>query len=718
MKFARLEVLDNGAPKQIASTDPMPIQKKIEKGQFYITSEQICLDSNQHADVDYYQDMAALKPLLMIFPNDQSPHVAILHGSPQLKRQVVISIWDILQNREVARIKTGLPVHEINLMLESGSKNCRKFSLTSRQISLVNLNDDNANEIEFFKWTLDFLQQKEAGAEAERKFCEIDSEKKQGLVIDPELQPDESKDNLDITLMTCHQSNQSDLHILQLRIFEGWLSDKRCSMILIDGNSDQPRILKRLPLPFAEMAIAPSSKNFPSIKDFKNEKFIFYQTHTESHADPSPKRPSKLWFFDMTVQKVINEYKDQDICELTEQPCCSSSNSVTENHSSCSYDARFDLKQNQFVIVKDFLAGFAVYSYEESGLKAPKLIHKGSMFFHYSRFILLNGIIYASCMKEPEMMPMNPDAIGQNYEHDNLEIIAADLQTRQAQTLACFGASTAENSKLLLNETHRKITYVPNDHWIMKPCLSSVNDHVFTFQSNRSALIKVDFSQNAESIAITESTVMYEAQQEQEKKLRKAGNIKKKAQEKKIALEENREKMVQKYLNSDEHSIEGTIINWNRTYGFLKPSGEAKVLGNIFAHYSNMINPPPKTSIRNGLWIKGKLSKNEEKSKFMAVDIVFIDKPGSNNEENRHNGASGHHSTNGGTVRHHHANGAGSRHYQSNGGGASANYHNNGANRRRGGRGGARGHGGRGRGRGRGRGGGGFSKASHYNKHE
>jgi len=258
------------------------------------------------------------------------------------------------------------------------------------------------------------------------------------------------------------------------------------------------------------------------------------------------------------------------------------------------------------------------------------MIQKGSMFCplsNRSTFLLLNGIIFGTCQKEAEMMPLTPDV--HRYEHDNdaMELIAVELEVKQTQTLTSFGVSREENSKLLLNETHRSITYELKDHFSGWPTLRSVTDSVLVMQSTKSAYIKIDFSIGPEDIAITEANAMYAKQMEKEKALKRAEETKRKAKAKEKAMKEAKEKIVQKYFNSDEHTVQGPIYNWKRSWGFMRPKGEAKVLENIFVHFSNIVDPPPRKTIKNGLWVKCKVTKDEGHNNFKAVDIMIVPKP-------------------------------------------------------------------------------------------
>ena len=114
MKFARLEILDQGIPKQLSasqSSSESPVRKRIEKGQFQITNHAVEVDRD--------------KALFMVFSEEQSPYLAIaLHGFNDC---VLVCIWDMDKNKEIAKIHTGLgkklfifiipKVFSINLLL-------------------------------------------------------------------------------------------------------------------------------------------------------------------------------------------------------------------------------------------------------------------------------------------------------------------------------------------------------------------------------------------------------------------------------------------------------------------------------------------------------------------------------------------------------------------------------------------------------------------------
>ena len=609
MKFARLEILDQGVPKELpsplANSSESLIRKRIEKGQFHITNHNVQVNGCA---------VPSMKALFMVFAQEQSPYLAIAMHGPD--NQVMVCIWDMVRSKEVAKIHTGLGVTDVCMMLKSGSASSQKFSLTSHQFSLLCPNEHPTGDIEFFKWKLNL--DPNCG-----ELLELSAAEKQCLIIDPEIAANES--HVDLTLMT---QATGQMHVIQFSSYQiqEWASEKRCSIIIVDGTDDQPRLLKRVALPTLP-------NGFPKLTDYKNEKYLFY--HYSSDSDKDTLEENKVWFFDILQEKIIEDYRMADMCELTQQPCCNSEDNNPDRHLLCAYDGRFDLGRNQFIVFKEFLSGFVIFQYDdddENGRKKPRIVNKGSMFCHLSTrstFLLLNGVIFATCQKETEMMPLTPDSVVHRYEHDNdaMELIAVDLEVKQGQTLTSFGVSAHENSKLLLNETHRAIIYQLKDHFSGWPTLRSVTDTTLVMQSTKSAYIKIDLGISPEAIAHAEAEAMYAKQMEKEKALTKAEETKRKVKAKEKAKKEAKEKIVQKYFNSDEHTVQGPIYNWKRSWGFMRPKGEAKVLENIFVHYSNIVDAPPRKSIKNGIWVKCKVTKDEDRANFKAVDILLVPKP-------------------------------------------------------------------------------------------
>ena len=80
--------------------------------------------------------------------------------------------------------------------------------------------------------------------------------------------------------------------------------------------------------------------------------------------------------------------------------------------------------------------------------------------------------------------------------------------------------------------------------------------------------------------------------------------------------------IAKKYLEDSSLTIEGYIVNWNKTYGFLRPEGEAEVLGNLFVHKSKITSS--KCRIDIGQRMKVKLAKDEKYPSYMAVEVKLL----------------------------------------------------------------------------------------------
>lgn len=577
MKFARLELLDNGVPKiSPKTTDCGQIVSKVEKGQFHLTTNAI---------------QPSIKPLFMMFANDNSPNIAIVQNySP---KSTTISIWNISLNKEVAVIQSGMMESVFCFVAaESGSKLSR-FSFTSSQFSFLVLSDQE-NTIEFYKWKI---------PEYKGESIQLNPSDKQCLIIDPSTDKEFA-----FTINTITKDTK-DTHVIKIDSYFDF-----SHLCFVSGHTDQPRILKKVALPTSE---------FPKLKDHKGEMYLFSVQMPTSNSSFAT-NDTKLWLYDALQEKKIGEYIFRDIWELTHQP-----ESDEDDETMCTYDARFDQAKPQFIIAKEFLAGFVVYQYDG---KSTSIVTKGSMFCHLSiqrRFVFINDCVIATCPKENEMLPMTPDALNSHADSDFVEVVVADLKSKQVQTVSSFGISSTRNSHLLLNEAHRTIACQPTDHLQVWPTIRPINEGQFAMLANKSSYIVLDFSLSPEEIAHKEAEAMYQGQLKKEKRLKEIEMSKRKEKEQ----QEARSKIVEKYLDSEEHMVEGTIYSWNATWGFMKPSGEAKHLGDIFVHKSNVTNR--RHHLKKGQKIKCRITKDQGRRNFKALEIEVT-----TTQENGNNGAS------------------------------------------------------------------------------
>ena len=223
MKFSRLELLDQDKYKAIDEVEDMStmsVPKRIEQGQFHITHHSVMLNPKEKIPNN--------RALFMIFTKTPSPFVATLHN---VKEKVTISLWNMVENKLVTTIKSGLDTYKV--CLES-TQNDRRFSLTTEQFSLLSDYDRENHELDFHKWILDLSSQSTSAKVQPTK---------SSLIIDLNIE-EESGLSTSLNLMTTKK-----FHIVQVKRCLEWLVDKTCTFIVLDALAQQPVVIKRISMP-------------------------------------------------------------------------------------------------------------------------------------------------------------------------------------------------------------------------------------------------------------------------------------------------------------------------------------------------------------------------------------------------------------------------------------------------------------------------------------
>ena len=85
-----------------------------------------------------------------------------------------------------------------------------------------------------------------------------------------------------------------------------------------------------------------------------------------------------------------------------------------------------------------------------------------------------------------------------------------------------------------------------------------------------------------------------------------------------------RKEIAKQLLNTDKE-LQGIIVDWKGTYGFIKASkGKAKQLGKIFCHVNDISNAPPKKKFRyKGAKLVFKLQRGKEEGSYKAAVVNF-----------------------------------------------------------------------------------------------
>ncbi len=593
MKFARLEVLENGIPKkQDEDSAPLPLSQRVEKGQFMIT------------ELSFDRGDRGIPPSFAVFAKEPCPYVALVHGEDQI---AYVNVWNMETRQRVAHINTGsfdcLITHQYFV-----DACVTKFSLTPYQFSYVRLPDkEDAGDLEFYTWVLDLDENKGQVVEQTRQ-------DKKCLIIGLELESQEEPEELVFNIFATGPAT----NVIKVE-GSNWL-------VVVETQNGQPVITKRVSLPDV-----PS--NVPKLKDFKGDKFL---VHYISRHNIYNTKGTKISFFDLTQERVIEDYHIRDLCELTQQSCCETESSDDNAvHEHCPYDSRFDFFSSKFILVKDYLSGFVIYDYRE---KVPRILSKGNMFCHLNprgRFKFAHGMLFMASQKEHEMSPLTADSAQRNIEdEEDLEVIAVNLEKRSVQSLQSFGWDKDENSKLLLNEAHRSITCKEMIYSIVLPSLTPITETSWVLKSSKSSVIRFDFGLTSEEIANHEADAMYQEQLKKEENLKAEAKKRKEQRRQKEA----KNKIVAKYKSGSDDIVKGPIVTWNRSWGFMRPTGEAKVLGNVFVHLTNLRQNADNSRpfLKKGVWIRCQVTKDEGRNNFKAVDITL-------DIQNANNGGGGGH---------------------------------------------------------------------------
>lgn len=156
------------------------------------------------------------------------------------------------------------------------------------------------------------------------------------------------------------------------------------------------RILRKIELPPTSKTDGESFLSL-TIRDTKKDKILFMQNFIGGAQD--------IILFNFNSNELLESYKGTDLCELTDQICLKKEDSNVDmelgldQHSF--FDCRFDVFKDQFIICKDYLSGYLIYSDE----KKPRLLTKGNFSFvnltfspfrhvsHGSRLLFMNGLL-------------------------------------------------------------------------------------------------------------------------------------------------------------------------------------------------------------------------------------------------------------------------------------------------------------------------------------
>jgi len=170
--------------------------------------------------------------------------------------------------------------------------------------------------------------------------------------------------------------------------------------------------------------------------------------------------------------------------------------------------------------------------------------------------------------------------------------------------------------------------------------LHLVDDYTLTVSIGNATYLHIDMSLSGIEVAEREATQLYNQQVIREKlekeRIRHDAEIQRIEKEKEARRKlkdrervELIEKLRGKYVDKDgkEFALQGKIHTWKKSYGFVRAKGEAKDLGNLFVHITDVKNKKKGHYPNRNKWIEFYAKYDPEHSSLRAVDIILIDKP-------------------------------------------------------------------------------------------
>ncbi len=563
-------------------------------------------------------------------------------GSPSLTINVFNA--DDLGGEQVVKIKTGLTILELNFY----SNYRGKHDLSNCQF-IGTRHVDNACEIYRWQWDLSTLskQPEQSDDVVDETEPESSDEKKPNKKQMIELGPDDKevriiqappKDNEEQDLLFCGEPNYTIFALtngsyLLLQYYK--LVDQMIwSFVVLD---------KDLAVTYRHtMSIIGNVKIF----DVKGAKVL-------AHVGDFGK-PEKFVLFDFDKEgedKIVAEYIVKDLCELTscscidadeeqrnnQRPAASQDNDNSDEEGlvqrpACKYSARFDLVKDQFVFFREFISGFVVYAYK--GQDLPTLSTKGKAFcFQIERSTMNSALfsgdlLFGAYKKDDDIMCPEAPGLDMIMDLSHLEIFAFDVvNAKTTYPMLSIARQKEALGNMLLNECSRTFFYDDSLETLSttRPFylpFHFASETTLVLKTREDMFLRMDFASSKQAIAEYEAEAMYEIQLGKERELARNEKIKRAKRQ----AEEEKKAIAARYIDQPDKTVVGALHSWRFSYGFAKPKGEAKIVGDVFVHISDMTNRG-NTYIRNGQFIEFNVTTDSKTGKLRAKNVKLIDRP-------------------------------------------------------------------------------------------
>ena len=373
---------------------------------------------------------------------------------------------------------------------------------------------------------------------------------------------------------------------------------------------------------------------------------------------------SEIIFFDLETRCEIETLKALDLCKKPQSKCGHGKEKNEgkdlwiQGEKSCNYIAKFDVnsKRKQFLVYNQNLTLYQLMQYDTEGISSPQVLVIGSTYIYeltertFDNVLLSNGVLFSAPIFES--YPKMNKEYHQFREAAALALFAINLKD-EARVSKCPIISVMEDREglesALMNECSKNIFWDKKDKKdanfagiskFTQRFLHLVDDYTLTVSIGNATYLHVDMSLSGVEVAEREATQLYKQRIVREKlereRIRHDAEIERieKEKEAKRKLKDKErveiiEKLKGKYVDKDgeEFALQGKIHTWKKSYGFVRAKGDAKDLGNIFVHITDVKNKKKGKYPNRNKWIQFYAKYDPKHSSLRAVDIILIDKP-------------------------------------------------------------------------------------------
>ena len=392
-----------------------------------------------------------------------------------------------------------------------------------------------------------------------------------------------------------------------------------------------------------------------------------FSTNRVTQLDIFQANASEIIFFDLESRCEITSYKSADLnCHPKNK--CTHGKEPQENDTwglqaekACNYIAKFDVnpRRKQFLIYSQNLTFYQLMEYSNEEMDSPQVLLVGSTYLYeltertFNNILLSNGILFSAPIFEvyPKMKkeyhPGMPNLAA-------LAVFAINLHDQK--TTKCPLISVMEEKSglvlSLMNECSRSIFWDKKDKRdanfagiskFTQRFLHLVDDYTLTVSIGNATYLHIDMSISGKEVAEREATQLYNHQiikqkleRERIKREAEIQRIEKEKEAKRKIKDKERieviDKLRKKYVDKSgsEYALQGKIHTWKKSYGFVRAKGEAKDLGNIFVHITDVKNKKKGKYPNRNKWIQFFAKYDPKQSSLRAADVILIDRPMSN----------------------------------------------------------------------------------------